>query len=149
MTLEPMSGLEGCPWLIRNSDSCFFSAKVGSTFITKWFFEQTGKLDEAMKFSDWIHHYRIKVYYKSPQYKQDLKHALSKQVKMIKLVRCPFQRAVSAYFHCLRHEFFYKELSDFLGEAFNNDRVFIFEEFVTYLDTLDITKCNPHFRLQT
>ncbi len=30
----------------------FFSAKVGSTFITKWFFEQTGKLDEAMKFSE-------------------------------------------------------------------------------------------------
>ncbi|NNE38201.1 MAG: sulfotransferase family 2 domain-containing protein [Gammaproteobacteria bacterium] len=127
----------------------FFSAKVGSTFISKWFFEQIGKLNEALEYSHWIHNYRIKVYYKSPQYKQDLKRALAKQTKMIKLVRCPYQRAVSSYFHCLRHEHFYDVLSDFIGKPFNKDYVFTFEEFVDYLNTLDISKCNPHFRSQT
>ncbi len=127
----------------------FFSAKVGSTFITKWFFEQTGKLEEALEYSDWIHHYRIKVYYKSLQYKQNLKTALSRQIKMIKLVRCPYQRTVSSYFHCLRHDYFYTELSNILGTPFNKDHIFTFEEFVNYLNTLDISKCNPHFRLQT
>ena len=35
-----------------------WSAKSGCTTVLKWFLAQTGLLDEALAYNDWIHAYR-------------------------------------------------------------------------------------------
>lgn len=127
----------------------YFSSKAGCTFAAKWFFEQQGLLDAAIKYDKWIHRYRIHVYYKMPSYRHDLKSVLSKRVKAIKLVRCPYQRAVSSYLHCVRNKKRHDELSPFLNRIIDNDNTFTFEEFVEFLSSIDIKTCNLHYRRQT
>ena len=75
----------------QNRFILYITPKAGCTFATKWFFEQQGILDEALRYNKWIHAYRIHVHYKKPEYWADLKRALSKRVSVIKLVRCPYQ----------------------------------------------------------
>jgi len=140
----------GAPPLVDSQDRfiLFITAKAGCTFATKWFFEQQGLLDEALKYKKWIHAYRIQVYYKTPGYMQKLKRALSKRAKKIKLVRCPYQRAVSSYLHCIRNKNRHGDLSPFLGRSVDHINTFTFEEFVEFLYSIDITTCNPHYRKQ-
>ena len=68
---------------------------------------------------------------------------------MIKLVRCPYQRAVSSYFHSIKHEKIYKEISETFKKSVSKNHTFTFEEFVEFLSATDISKSNPHFRSQT
>jgi hypothetical protein len=127
----------------------FFTAKSGCTFAHRWFFEQIGKLDEALEYNKWIHRYRINKYHKDPEFKSILQTAWEKRAKNIKLVRCPFQRAVSSYLHCVRFKKLHGDISGFLDRPVDEDNTFSFEEFVKFLDSIDITKCNPHYRRQT
>ena len=127
----------------------FFTAKSGCTFAHKWFFEQVGKLDEALAYHGWIHRYRIVKYQKDPAYKPILKKAWENRAKNIKLVRDPFQRAVSSYLHCIRYERLHGDISVFLNRPIVEVNTFSFEEFIAFLESVDITKCNPHYRRQT
>jgi len=141
----------GAPPLVdsQNRFILFITAKAGCTFATKWFFEQQGLLDEALKYRKWIHAYRIQVYYKTPGYMQNLNTALSKRARKVKLVRCPFQRAVSSYLHCIRNKNRHGDISPFLGRSVDHINTFTFEEFVEFLSSIDISTCNPHYRKQT
>ena len=127
----------------------FITAKAGCTFATKWFFEQQGILEEAIKYGKGVHKYRIEIYYKRPGYMGDLKRVLANRVKKIKLVRCPYQRAVSSYIHCIKKKKLQQEISQFLGRNFEKNNTFSFEEFVDFLSSIDINTCNPHYRRQT
>ena len=39
----------------KNKLAVFFSAKTGCTTLVKWFFTQTGQIDEALAYSHWVH----------------------------------------------------------------------------------------------
>lgn len=129
----------------------FFSAKSGCTFVVKWFFFQINHLDAALDFKHFVHQYRGQVYMKSAHYIKSRKDFISKKGRgylKIKIVRNPFERAVSSYIH-------------FLGMVKNKDpeiksnfgieckkQNFSFNEFLNLLLTVNIRRCNIHWRQQ-
>ena len=75
-----------------------FSEKAGCTSLTKWFLFQIGKLDEATEFHPWVHRYRQSVLCRQPGYEwQALWLLLRRGKPIVKLVRNPYDRAVSSY----------------------------------------------------
>lgn len=137
------------PLLFPEKKICLFlNEKAGCTFATSWFFFQQGLLEEALDYHFWIHNYRYDVYYKQKIYKSTLKSILSENFTRIKLVRSPFQRAVSSYIHAIKTKYTTTEISDFLGRKVNDDEKFTFEEFVEYLEKSGVENCNPHHRVQ-
>lgn len=83
-----------------------YSAKCGCSTVLKWFLEQNGLLEEAIKFDPWIHNYREKVLQSRKNYKQqcmDIFLSDNPGKIIIKVVRDPMKRAVSSYLHFLRY----------------------------------------------
>ena len=75
-----------------------FSEKAGCTSLTKWFLFHIGKLDEATAFHPWVHRYRKAVLCRQPGYEwQSLRLLLLRQKPIVKLVRNPYDRAVSSF----------------------------------------------------
>lgn len=126
----------------------FFSAKAGCTFALKWFFFHTNYLDEALAYHPWIHEYRLNVFYKLPEYKKNIHEILNEQTNTIKIVRDPYARAVSSYIHAARCGYENEKLSHFLNRKVDKERGFSFREFVSYLGSIDLRRCNPHHRVQ-
>lgn len=84
---------------------CCWSAKAGCTTILKWFLAHVGRLDEALRHHHWVHVYRQERLCLQPGYEALCQKALaSSDVRVIKVVRDPAERAVSAYLHYLRVE---------------------------------------------
>ena len=81
-----------------------FSPKAGCTSLTKWFFFQTGKLDAALAYNRWVHKYRTEVFQRQPGYAAETKRLLRTRERMIvKLVRNPYERAVSSFLQVVRN----------------------------------------------
>lgn len=75
-----------------------FSEKAGCTSLTKWFLFQIGKLEEATAFHPWVHRYRKSVFCRQPGYEwQSLRLLLLRGRPIVKLVRNPYDRAVSSF----------------------------------------------------
>ena len=128
--------------------SLFFNAKAGCTFATKWFFYQMEILDEALAYNKFVHAYRRDIYNKSEFYKNELKQVFSNDYTRIKLVRSPYQRAVSSYIHAIVNNHIDDEISDFLDRPLTDAKRFSFEEFISFLEHTGVQYCNPHNRLQ-
>lgn len=112
-------------------------------------FFQLGILDKALAYDDWVHNYRRDIYYNSDNYRLIFLSVFSEQYTRIKLVRSPYQRAVSSYIHAIRTGYPIMELSKFLGREIGNKNTFSFEEYLAYLEQTGVKKCNPHHRVQT
>ena len=81
-----------------------FTEKAGCTSLTKWFLFQVGKLDEATRFHPWVHRYRARVLCRQPGYRWQALRALALRNKpIIKLVRNPYDRAVSSFLSTLNN----------------------------------------------
>ncbi len=126
----------------------FFSAKAGCTFAVKWYLSQVGLLDDALNYSPWIHDFRREVLYQSPDYESSLYTILNPEFRIIKFVREPYSRASSSYIHAVKYGYENERISNFLGREVNAKKGFSFEEFVTYLESIDLRRCDPHHRLQ-
>ena len=143
-------GLKTLPLIYPEKKICLFiNEKSGCTFATKWLFFQLGILDEALEYDKWIHRYRYDIYYRTDNYRLNFLSVYSNQYTRLKLVRSPYQRAVSSYIHALRTSYDIQELSRFLGRKIDNNNTFTFEEFVAYLEKTGVRNCNPHHRMQT
>lgn len=135
-----------------------WSAKAGCTFVCKWFFAQMNLLDAALYYNKWVHLFRDEVYYRSESYIKNLPDVLNGEFKVIKVVRNPFARAVSSYITGLAqavnrdadpaHERVKKELEAFLKRSLGENESFSFREYVDYLTSIDILKCDIHHRQQ-
>ncbi len=80
-----------------------FSPKAGCTSFTKWFFFQTGKLEEALAYAAWIHRYRTDVWMRQKGYAaESLRLLQTRERPIVKLVRNPYDRAVSSFLHTVR-----------------------------------------------
>lgn len=81
-----------------------WSAKAGCTTALKWFLHHTGRLDEALAFDRWPHHYRSRVLTQPlDRYVEDCVAALRRgDLEVVKVVRDPARRAVSSYIHFVR-----------------------------------------------
>lgn len=83
-----------------------WSAKSGCTTVLKWFLQQTGRLDEALSFSHWVHDFRERRLFTEPGYRWQSERLFKKpgrlETSIIKVLRDPATRAVSSYLHYLR-----------------------------------------------
>jgi hypothetical protein len=137
------------PWPLLSTErrlALLFSAKAGCTFATKWFFEHVGLAKEAAAHSPWIHNYRQEVHYTGASYRPD--DIANPDMRIVKFVRNPFERAVSSYLHASKHGYEDAALARFLGRSIRPKQRFSFREFVRYLETRDLRSCNLHHRLQ-
>ncbi|MFN2746427.1 MULTISPECIES: sulfotransferase family 2 domain-containing protein [Bacillus] len=77
----------------------FWIPKSGCTTLNRWFFFQNGLWEDAAQTSEGdIHHYRNKIFTQQPDYMNDLSlQLLGRKKDTYKLVRNPFQRAVSSF----------------------------------------------------
>lgn len=81
-----------------------FTEKAGCTSLTKWFLFQTGKLDAANAFHPSVHEYRKSVLNTGVRYGwEGLRLIASGHKPVVKLVRNPYDRAVSSYLQALGH----------------------------------------------
>ena len=126
----------------------YFSAKAGCTLATKWFFYQQDLLKEALAHNAWVHEYRRSIYNKTACYKKELNQVNSKKYVRIKLVRSPYQRAVSSYIHAVMNNHINTEIADFLARPLTAEHRFSFEEFISFLEKTGVHDCNPHNRIQ-
>ncbi|MBK8980228.1 MAG: sulfotransferase family 2 domain-containing protein [Planctomycetes bacterium] len=126
-----------------------WSAKAGCTFAIKWFLHHLGHLPAALYYHPWIHRYRTEVYYRAHDYQTHVLDVLTDPgLQTVKIVRNPFSRAVSSYVHALVHRYDDGGLERFLGRPVTTEQRFTFREFVSYLESLTLTRCNVHHRLQ-
>jgi hypothetical protein len=125
-----------------------WSPKAACTTVMTWVFLQDGLLAEALAYSNWIHRYRLRRYQKDERYLRRLGNLRRYGRHVIKVVRNPFDRAVSSYFHAYRHGYEDLHLSSALGRPVDPAQRFSFREFVHFLDRVDITRCNLHHRVQ-
>lgn len=88
---------EGFPFVI------FWSEKAACTVVSKWFFLQLGQLDEALRYSKWIHNYEARfIRTNKVEYLESVVAALKAGVPAIKFVRDPYARAYSGYLEMQR-----------------------------------------------
>lgn len=82
-----------------------WSAKSGCTTVLKWFLQQTGRLEEAVAHSDWVHNYREQRLCTSHAYRWHCERLFKHGrpgTSIIKVIRDPASRAVSSFLHFLR-----------------------------------------------
>lgn len=133
-----------------------WSAKAGCTFALKWFLYQVGMLETSRFYSSWIHKFRVNVFYESEEYKNYLADIFCPETKVIKFVRNPYSRAVSAYLaYCqaaysgdTSHQSVLNQISYFCDRSITPTSTFSFREFVSYLSSIDLNSCNIHYKLQ-
>lgn len=115
--------------LSKDHDLVLYAAeKANCTEVAEMFFRHCGLLEEALRYSPWIHNYKWEVYHPTNMvYLSDL---LQNKYYQVKFVRCPYERAVSSYIHwrayCNGHG---KSFMQFLEEI--STRIF------RYKDTCD------------
>ena len=136
-----------------------WTPKVGSHFAVKWFFDQKGLLKKALNYHSFyygnsgegfVHNFRDEVYRFSEEHRVSVGQFLQNpdEYIVIKIVRQPLERAVSSFIHANKYGFADKSISKFLRRKVTRENRFSFREFVSYLESLDIYKCNIHFRAQ-
>jgi hypothetical protein len=67
---------------------------------------------------------------------------------VVKFVRDPFERVVSSFVHASRRGYEDEGLFKFLGRPVDAVQRFSFREFVAYLETLNLDRCDAHHRYQ-
>jgi hypothetical protein len=68
--------------------------------------------------------------------------------RVVKFVRNPYYRAVSSYIHAVKHGQADVKLNKFLGRSPDTQRSFSFREFIDYLESIDVSRCNIHYQRQ-
>lgn len=75
-----------------------WSEKSGCTSVVKWFFWHLGVLDDALRYSRWVHDYEQRVFKTKAGYKNQCSKALKDDKwPKIKFIRNPAIRAVSSF----------------------------------------------------
>lgn len=82
----------------KTNEIFYTTEKSNCTEIVALFLYRCGLLKEALSYHNWIHNYRWGIY--NPSYPTFLHHlSPNSSYRTIKFVRCPYDRAVSCYFH--------------------------------------------------
>lgn len=132
----------------QNKLILLWSAKAGCTFAIKWLFHHMDLLKESARR---VHQYRVKKLYPSRRYKAAIEEFSNSPstYRMVKFVRDPFKRAVSSYLQAARFGHEDVGISAFLGRSLDASTRFSFREFVRYLQSIDVVKCDIHHQTQT
>jgi Sulfotransferase family len=136
-----------------------WTPKAGCTSLVKWFLFQSGDLEKALQYDKWIHRYRVKVFQRRDGYKTELLELVANRRKpVLKLVRNPYDRAVSSFLHVLDAMAEYRlkrgRRLPLVAAAMFNDAEFgtaiSFRRFLETLKSVDLRHngINPHINPQ-
>ena len=133
-----------------------WSEKSGCTSLLQWFLAQTGRLDDAVEHSDWIHDWEFEVWKADPTYAPALVDRIVAGTPVFKLVRDPFARAVSQYLLMLTladdSEHFTvpirRRIREHVHGTADTDATFSFLEYLDWLATQDVGGLNDHLTPQ-
>ena len=82
-----------------------WTPKAGCTLGISIMFQHMGVFQTALTYKrKGLHGYRVDVHYRTTGFVDYNKHLLSKQYRVLKLIRNPYDRAVSQYLFCMRVE---------------------------------------------
>jgi hypothetical protein len=104
-------------------------------------------MQRARAYHKWPHRYRIDVYYRSAGYQDAVSGDLT-GFKLVRVVRDPFDRAVSSFRHALRFGVADQDFAVLMGRRNVAEAGASFGDFLDLLEGLDVRTCNEHFRLQ-
>ena len=124
-----------------------WSAKSACSLSVLWFFAVTGHIQKAWAHDQWPHAYRGEVFNELQFIEAQNSLLVSSDTRWVRVMRDPFKRAVSSYRHFLLHDLEREQATDFLGTPVDK-RGISFEEFLSYVETRDINKCDIHIRQQ-
>jgi hypothetical protein len=124
-----------------------FSPKSACTNVVIWTLAHLGLIDEARAYNEWPHRYRKMVYYNSPLYRAAIERDPS-EFKVLRVVRDPFDRAVSGFKHALRARATHPAIAGLIGYDEIESKGLSFEQFLDFLERSDLMTCNGHFRVQ-
>ena len=124
-----------------------WSAKSACTTSLLWYLAIAGLLEEAIKFNPWPHRFREDVLSKHPVYKGWIDECDPHALRWIRVIRDPYNRAVSSYRQALRSNSGNAKMENFLGHKLQR-LGFSFVEVLEYLSSIDIGKCDGHHREQ-
>lgn len=123
------------------------SPKSACSSVVIWFFHQLGIAEEAREFGFWPHHYREKRYLTSKLYRDALSLDL-RDFKIVRIVRDPFERAVSSFRHAQLHGYTDADFGRLLRLSGVAERGVSFCEFLDLLECLDLATCDRHIGYQ-
>ena len=79
-----------------------WTPKAACTTACIMMFKHMGLLEDALKYDKYIHSYRHKIFYKQYGFVNIDHHLLSKKYFIFKIIRNPYDRAVSSYLHVIK-----------------------------------------------
>ena len=140
-----------------------WTPKAGCTIVNKMFFEEEGLLEDALKYSNWIHDYRM-THSKQQDVKKMKQKVISTENKVTKWIQFtvnPYRRAVSSYIHCCKfpkaclgveeyNENFKNFLKDILNKKFEKPnghyipQAFYLEKDIEYIKLENINEMLPY-----
>ncbi len=128
-----------------------WSAKSGSKAAKFWYFARIGLLGEAADYPEpecpRPHQFQYEVVNNRPFYREWLENTDATELAWLRVIRDPYNRAISSYRHALRHGYENSRIKNVLGLKIA-DRGLSFAEFLDYLLAIDITACNKHHAQQ-
>lgn len=116
-----------------------------------WYLVAEGQDDKAFAYHHWPHHYRERVLYLSPEFRDALTRLRSSKGRgwsLIRVMRSPLNRLVSSYRHALLFGYADREMSRVLGRKIVSREGFSITTFLDFLQRIDIQTCDPHYRAQ-
>ncbi len=124
-----------------------FSPKSACSSAVIWFFHHMGLAQEAEQYDHWPHKYRIDRFYSRPEVKAAARAIPLRDFRIVRVIRDPVDRAVSSYRHALGTGYARETIRTALGIDTVTDGL-SFSQFIDFLETEDLTRCNPHHRVQ-
>jgi hypothetical protein len=129
----------------RNRLLLIFSPKSACSNVVVWFFHHLGHAQAARDYHPFPHRYRLEVYYSSELYRTACKADFS-GYQVVRVVRDPLQRAVSAYRHLLSRP--NGRLARAAGMTHIARKGLSFSDYIKFLEGLDLNNCDSHFAVQ-
>lgn len=122
-----------------------FSAKSACTNVLVWFFHHLGHAKAVRDYHPSPHQYRTQVYYRSKLYQRAYRMKFER-MRVIRIVRDPYERAVSGFRHLLRHS--HTRFGRKMGMSHIAANGLSFSEYLDFLERLNLRTCDAHFAVQ-
>lgn len=129
----------------RNRMLVIFSPKSACSNVIVWLFHHLGHTQAARDYHHFPHRYRVEVYYHSSIYLDALKDDFT-TYRVVRVIRDPFERAVSGYRHLLAHP--KGRLARRMRMTHVGRKGLSFSDYIKFLETLDLNNCDEHFAIQ-
>lgn len=123
-----------------------WSPRAACTFATAWFMAVTGQRRGAGPLPP-VHALRRRHFGDAAAFARLARRALRRRGPVVKLVRDPFERTLSVYFHCRKRPDILALLARDAGSTPAAGGL-SFRAFVVLLGRVDLDRCDPHFRPQ-